>query len=203
MIVGFVGVVGSGKDHRAKELVKQGFVQVDFKDALLDMASDLVGYDVRQNYDYFKENLVGLTTPSEVGPKWMQRPPAHTLTKDVLACYPHAMTGRLLLQRLGTEVMRKRNPDYWCKAWREKVVALLKAGVKGIAVADVRFANEMSWINSTAHLHNFGYHIIFCDYHSARYNPGMDHESERMSQAFLKAGKKDGDIVAYRIMEDK
>lgn len=198
MIIGLTGVQGSGKTHRQQELVAQGFAALDFKDELLNMASDLVGYDVRQNYDYFKENLLGLTVPAPVGHKWLQRPPAHTLTQQILASYPSAITGRVLLQRLGTEVMRKRNSNHWADEWRAQAFQHVSLG-RSVVAADVRFENEVDTIRRLGKLCQVPVKIIFCDYRSARYNPAAAHESERMAQELLARGYKDGD----EIMEGK
>lgn len=202
-IVALVGVMGSGKTHRQAELVRQGFVAVDFKDALLDMTSDLVGYDVRQSYDFFKENLVGLSAPEAIGPKFMQRPPAHAVTRDVLAGYPKAMTGRVLLQRLGTEVMRKRDPDYWVNAWRRTAEEHLVKR-RNVVCADCRFPNEMEAVKRLSVSLSkcvpgveFPCRFIFCDFRSARYNPGVVHESEVLAQHYLRCGYKDGDEIRY------
>lgn len=204
-VVAFIGVIGSGKDHRKRELVAKGYAPLDFKDALLEMASDLVGYDVTASYDYFKENLVGLTAPAEIGPDFMRRRPPHQISAEVLAGYPQAMTGRRLLQRLGTEVMRKRDPDYWAKAWADKAYGLLREG-KSVVCADCRFPNEVRWIRQVAsdfaalrNLDSLPARFIFCDYRSHRYNPEMDHGSERLAQQLLALGFKDGEEVSGRI----
>jgi len=201
MVVAFVGVSGSGKDYRKELLMGDGYVSIDFKDSLLDMASDLVGFNVRENYDLFKENIVGLTVPDLRPYGGCIKYPPHTVTKEVLAQYPHAMTGRVLLQRLGTEVMRKRDPDYWVDQWMNKVGLALAEG-KNVACADCRFPNEMAAVREWRE-HRF----VFCDYHSPRYNAFMNHESERMAQGYLGFGCKDGDdigeIDAIRASEEK
>lgn len=193
-VVGLVGVKGSGKTKRQQDLVAQGYVALDFKDALLDMASDLVGYDVRANYDYFKENLVGLSAPAEIGPALMQRRPPHQITAEVLASYPLAMTGRLLLQRLGTEVMRKRNANYWADAWYDKAHSALYAGQR-VVVADCRFPNEIRMMRQLASDFHTQAQFIFCDYRSARYCATDPHESEHLAQHYLAQGYKDGEEV--------
>lgn len=194
MIVAFIGVSGSGKDHRKQLLLEEGYFGVDFKDSLLDMASDLVGFDVRENYDYFKENIVGLTVkdPRPYAP--CMNYPAHQVTAEVLAQYPKALTGRVLLQRLGTEVMRKRDSRYWTKAWREKAKTILDMG-HSVAVADCRFGNEVAEIIDLGKEANIPVKFVFCDYHSKRYNADMNHESEAMAQEFLRMGCTDGQEI--------
>lgn len=201
MIVSFVGVVGSGKNFNQDLLVKQGYVALDFKDALLDMTEDLVGYKVRENYDYFKENIVGLTAPAASAHLAMARTPAHNITSDLLRHYPAAMTGRRLLQRLGTEVMRKRDPDYWVNEWRRAATEHLYLR-HNIAVADCRFPNEMDAIKRLSKYMSglvpgvtFPCKFIFCDYRSSRYDATLTHESEKLAQSLLAKGYKDGDEI--------
>jgi len=194
MIVAFIGVIGSGKDYQARQLVAQGFVPVDFKEALLQMVERLVGFPIRENYDYFKENILGLTAPEPIGPKFMSRQPAHALTRAILADYPQVMTGRVLLQRLGTDVMRRQDPHYWANQWAAKARQVVLQD-HDVVCADCRFPNEMETIRRTAAECRVSARFIFCDYRSARYNPAMEHESERMAQAFLAQGYKDGDEI--------
>lgn len=97
-------------------------------------------------------------------------------------------SGRRLLQRLGTEVMRKRDPDYWVKAWIIKAEEARKAGFN-VCVADCRFRNEAEVILAN------GGELVFCDYHSNRYDAGQAHESEHLAQRMLALGLKDGDAV--------
>lgn len=163
-VVGFVGVIGSGKDYRADLLVHQeGYVRVDFKDELLDMASDLVGYDVRSDYEWFKQWPIGiLRHPNRILCEFIKMD-----AKKMLEEHPKAMTGRMLLQRLGTEVIRKRDPDYWVKAWKTRALRDLAAPRR------------------------IGHRAVFCDYHSSRYDAASKHGSEKMAQAFLRLGLKD------------
>ena len=178
MVISYIGVVGSGKDYQSDLKVKEGFVRVDFKDALLDMASDLAGYDVRKDYDFFKENVVGFKLNKD-------NTDNHYLLKciDLMNKYPMLMTGRRLLQRLGTEVMRKRDKDYWVKCFLESVVKYGSA-VNG----DCRFMNEVRAIKSLPCESKF----IFCNYKSPRYDGYSSHTSEKLAQALLK--QKLGDL---------
>ena len=188
-IVAFIGVIGSGKDYQANLLVKKGYSRIDFKDALLDMASDLAGYDVRYDYDWFKEHIVGVKR--SINPLMT----AHYIADDkrVQTNHPEVLTGRRLLQRLGTEVMRKRDPDYWATAWAKKACSALHEK-KSVTCADCRFPNEVKAIRTFAEL-GFEARFIFCDYKSSRYNPSSEHESECMAQAILRSGVADGQQI--------
>ncbi len=185
-IIAHSGVIGGGKDHQCFILIKdQGFVRVDFKTALCEMAYDLVGYDIRMEYDWFKEAIVGV------------RKPAHPLLemalraqmKELRAKCPGIVTGRILLQRLGTEVMRSREADYWVKEWSKRVDAAAQSGAVGVACGDCRFPNEIRAVMM------LGGEVRFCDYHSHRYDALATHKSERMAQIFLRMGLRDGDLI--------
>jgi len=185
-IVAHVGVIGSGKNYKSEKLIKeQGFAGIDFKDALLDHVSDLVGYDVREDYEYFKDAIAGVR---KHGNPYYQTIVVREAAKDLIAACPGVMTGRMLLQRMGTEVMRKRNPQYWIDQFFAKVTALPMT-TPGVACSDCRFPNELTallMVNT---------HVVFCDYRSARYDAKSPHSSEWMAQAFLKIGLKDGDVI--------
>lgn len=186
MIAAFLGVIGSGKDHRAQQLNPALFRRVDFKDELLDIAGDLVGYDVREEYDWFKTAIVGMRRPRNPLGEGM----VASVTKELQSRHPSLVTGRVLLQRLGTEVMRKRDRDYWVKAWERRAAEAERAGFN-VAVADCRFMNEV------ACLQRRGAHFTFCDYRSPRYDPKAPHESEYLAQRLLARGFKDGDDLTH------
>jgi len=190
-VVAFVGVIGSGKDYQANLLVDKGFVRIDFKDELLDMVSDLVGYNVRDDYDWFKEHVVGIRRPENRLLEY------HAHNDSELARVRGAMTGRQMLQRFGTEVMRKRDPDYWAKAWHRRAMVAIHQG-KSVTCADCRFMNEVGHVNKTRVPAKF----IFCDYHSSRYDAKSKHVSERMAQDLLFGGLKDmEEITIYQFLE--
>lgn len=196
MIVGMIGCMGGGKDWNAARLVEKGYLRVDFKDALLDMVSDLVGYDVRQEYDWFKEMPIGYRRPtSEFA--------VHSFAGQakIFMLPSGLLTGRDLLQRLGTEVMRKRDPDYWVKAWWATVVVRGGTSGRDCVAADVRFENEVRRIQSA---NNYGAatRFIFCDYRSKRYRNDVDHPSEWLAQALLELRCQDGQDIDYGTLND-
>ena len=185
-IIAFIGVIGSGKDHRARQLVDLNYRRIDFKDDLLDLASDIAGYDVREEYDWFKENPVGLRRPSNQLSEAMAR----SQVKKMLCRWPELMTGRRLLTRLGTEGMRKRDDGYWVDRFVLAAKPVLAAGMS-VVVADCRFANEIETINRIGCRASF----VFCDYRSNRYDSSLPHASERLAQAMLTLGLKDGEEI--------
>jgi hypothetical protein len=150
---------------------------------LIDMAEDLVGFPIRNDYDGFKHRIVGL-------------PESYTYA---VADNPAAMTGRRLLQRLGTEVMRKRDSDYWAKAWADKAKESIGKGLDVVA-ADVRFENEIMVMRDLAKETRSDLEIIFCDYRSDRYDSSSRHPSEELAQRLLNMGLSDGEVLDLTIL---
>lgn len=186
MIYSFIGVIGSGKDVRATRLANIGAARVDFKDGLLDLASDIAGYDVRLEYEWFKKNIVGVKRP----PNKFQEAFVFTDRRQIMNENPDVMTGRRLLQRLGTEGMRKRDEDYWVNQYTSRVRDILARG-RAVATADCRFPNEVLAIQRLDSKAQF----VFCDYRSERYDPTSNHPSEHLAQRLLAMGLKHEQII--------
>lgn len=191
-VVCFIGVMGSGKDFRAAELQRKGYARVDFKDELVDMVSDLCGWDIRLEYDWFKQSVVGVRKPANKLQEGMLR----NQRAELLAAHPELMTGRRLLQRFGTEVVRKRDEDAWVKAFLRRAAFHLGQGAS-VVNADCRFHNEFRAIRAIG----FPSRFVFCDYRSSRYQPDFPHESEAMAQRLLAMGLKDGEEIGLDRLE--
>ena len=54
-IIGFCGVIGSGKDYNADKLVKEGYVKVNFADVLKKIVFKMLKIENNFNYEVFKE----------------------------------------------------------------------------------------------------------------------------------------------------
>ena len=188
-ITAHLGCIGGGKDHQTNLLVAQGSVRVDFKDSLLDLAADIAGYDIRADYDFFKRAIVGVKRPDN------QLMLAYALEdmKKLEQANPDVMTGRRLLTRLGTEAMRKRDKDYWVHLYVQAAGKILANGMD-VTTADCRFLNEVRAVRNLSAEARF----VFCDFRSERYDPLYAHESERLAQALLKIGAKDGQLLTSK-----
>jgi hypothetical protein len=193
-----MGVIGSGKDYQAKLHIQKdpSYVQIDFKDALIDMCEDIIGFPIRARYDEFKEYIIGFQHPNVALAGNLQRDSLGLFNKQCVHDYPYAMTGRRLLQRVGTDAMRKRDPDYWTNAWAQSAIAALQAG-KSVCVGDCRFLNEMHVVEVLGEQMGIGATITFCDFHSKRYDANAEHESERLAQQILAADWKDLQQISY------
>lgn len=168
-IYAFCGVMGSGKGYQCEQLKKEGFIQIDFADCLREMVWKMLDWQPQnpEQYDKFK--------------------------KGELYIAPYGnLNGRLLLQRIGA-TMRELNPDFWAKQWKMTVERAISMGYNNICCSDVRYENEVNIIKSFSWKADVK--IQFCDFHSDRYDSTNIHESEKMAQELLKAGKKDGDLI--------
>lgn len=127
MIIGLVGFAGSGKDTVGEVLTsKFAFKKFAFADTLKDSVSTLFGWS--------RHLLEGDTNESrefreKVDPFWSDK-----LGEDI--------TPRMILQRMGTEVVRSNiHDDFWIYALEKRI-----QGVKDVVITDVRFPNEIDFI---------------------------------------------------------
>jgi len=129
MIIGFVGLIGSGKDTCADTLVSDGgFKRVSFATTLKDAVSAVFGWD--------REALEGNTEESrawreEVDEWWAEKLDMPKLTP------------RWVLQYWGTDVLRKGfHDDIWIASLESKLLQMKQDAV----ISDVRFPNEIKMI---------------------------------------------------------
>lgn len=131
MIIGFVGLIGTGKDTAADYLVNShGFVRDSFASALKDAVSVVFGWD--------RQLLEGRTAKSrawreQVDPWWSQRLQMPELTP------------RWVLQHWGTNLCREAfHNDIWIAALENR----LRSNKNNIVITDVRFPNEIAAIRN-------------------------------------------------------
>lgn len=129
MIVGICGFAGSGKDTVASFFMQKGFEKMSMADPLKDVTAAIFGLD--------RAMLQGDTPQSR---EWREKGD-HMLSiflggkgvwqRDSL------ITPRLLLQRMGTDVMRNIcGQDIWCDIMRKR------AHGRNVVIPDIRFQNE-------------------------------------------------------------
>jgi hypothetical protein len=131
MIIGFVGLIGAGKDTAADYLVNfHGFRRDSFANTLKDAVSNVFGWD--------RTLLEGRTTQArewreQVDPWWAQRLNMPNLTP------------RWVLQYWGTEVCRHGfHDDIWIASVENK----MRKTTDNIVISDVRFPNEIKAIHN-------------------------------------------------------
>jgi hypothetical protein len=150
----FIGIKGSGKGYQCNILKKQGYIQIDFADELKAMCWDILGWTPENDKEYedFK------------------------LGKIYIDGFGY-VNGRKFLQNLGTEAIRKRDPEFWCWEWNKKVEKYFYN--TNICCSDLRFLNELKMARY------FDAEFYFVNYKSERYDCTDTHESERLAQFLL------------------
>jgi hypothetical protein len=131
MIVGMVGLIGSGKDTSADYLVNfHGYRRESFAGILKDAVSVVFGWD--------RTMLEGRTKQSR---EWREQVDTWWATKLNIP----GLTPRWVLQQWGTEVLRKGfHDDIWIAGLENK----LRNSNDNIVISDCRFPNEINAIRN-------------------------------------------------------
>ena len=128
MLIGIVGLIGSGKDTVAKRLVeKHNFNRDSFAKSLKDAVSVMFNWD--------REMLEGNTSSSR---HWREQPDKYWSKQ-----FGKTITPRWVLQYFGTEVMRGQMYD---GIWVDSCLGRYKG--KDTVISDTRFPNEVNQIRA-------------------------------------------------------
>jgi len=128
MLIGLVGLIGSGKDTVAERLVTHhGYKRDSFAKSLKDAVSSIFSWN--------REMLEGNTKESR---EWREKPDAFWSKK-----FNKEVTPRWVLQYFGTEVMRQNMHD---AIWIDSVIARYKGD--NTVISDTRFINEIKTIKA-------------------------------------------------------
>jgi hypothetical protein len=126
MLIGVVGLIGSGKDTVSKRLEqKHGFRRDSFAKSLKDAVSAMFNWD--------REMLEGNGDDSR---QWREQPDKFWSKK-----FGKTVTPRWVLQHFGTEVMRQHMHD---AIWIDS--CLSRYDGKPTVISDTRFQNELKTI---------------------------------------------------------
>ena len=126
MLIGIVGLIGSGKDTVSERLVqKHNFKKDSFAKSLKDAVSSMFNWD--------REMLEGKTDESRA---WREKPDEFWSKK-----FNKEVTPRWVLQHFGTEVMRENMHD---AIWIDSCMARYKG--QPTVISDTRFENEIKTI---------------------------------------------------------
>lgn len=136
MIVGIVGLIGSGKDTFAQEFVRNGYRQDSFANSLKDAASAIFGWprhlltgDTEESRQFRETTDIFWTR--KLGPALQKYGVDH-------------FTPRLALQLLGTNVLRDNfHDDIWLNSLEYRVQSNPE---QNVVISDVRFKNEIAMI---------------------------------------------------------
>ena len=128
MLLGICGLIGSGKDTVAEQLVKHhGFKRDSFAKSLKDAVSSMFNWD--------RKMLEGDTASSR---HWREQPDAFWSER-----FGKPITPRWVLQYFGTEVMRQGMYD---AIWVDSVIGRYKG--ENTVISDTRFINEIKTIKA-------------------------------------------------------
>ena len=128
MLIGIVGLIGSGKDTVAKRLVeKHKFHRDSFAKSLKDAVSVMFNWD--------REMLEGNTEQSR---EWRELPDEYWSKQ-----FGKTVTPRWVLQYFGTEVMRGQMYD---GIWVDSCLGRYEG--KDTVISDTRFPNEVNQIRA-------------------------------------------------------
>jgi hypothetical protein len=126
MLVGLCGWEGCGKTTAANYLIDEmNFVEVSFADTLKEVCAIL--------FDYPLDILRGKTPEARA---------EREIRKDEI----WGMTGREILEQIGTDVFRTHFDDnIWIKIAQRRIVKLLSEG-RNVVISDIRFPNEYQFV---------------------------------------------------------
>lgn len=128
MLIGIVGLIGSGKDTVANRLVeKHGYIRDSFAKSLKDAVASMFNWD--------REMLEGNTSESR---EWREKPDAFWSER-----FGREVTPRTILQQFGTEVMRGQMYD---AIWVDSCIGRYKG--QNTVISDTRFINEIKTIRA-------------------------------------------------------
>lgn len=124
-IIGVCGFIGSGKGTVGDILVEEyGFTKISYADRLKDTVSVMFGWD--------RDMMEG---DSKASRKWRETPDEFWTSE-----LGYEVTPRLVMQRVGTDCMRKGLDDQvWCLFVKK---TLLDNPTVNYVIPDVRFFNE-------------------------------------------------------------
>ena len=126
MLIGIVGLMGSGKDTVANRLVeKHGYIRDSFAKSLKDAVASMFNWD--------RKLLEG---NGEASRKWREQPDEFWSER-----FGKPVTPRWVLQYFGTEVMRGQMYD---GIWVDSCLGRYKG--ENTVISDTRFINEIKTI---------------------------------------------------------
>lgn len=205
-IYGLVGVIGSGKSHKAKSLMSDA----EFKDCPVIVGDFSEG--IRQTLmNIFTGESIEIDCNSEAYAMWKRFHSGICLPffeegTPHKALFTEKVSGRELLTRTGEYLKKVFGPNIWAR-WTENFVfdSFNKMSDEDAEACDIvfgslRFDCEAEAIFRVAEWADKEVKIYFCNYHSDSYELS-DHVSEKFAQYFLSLGCKDGDDITELVKQ--
>lgn len=205
-IYGLVGVIGSGKSHKAKSLEldadwkKRPVIMGDFSEGIRQTLMNIFTGESIEIDCSSKEYLSWKHLKSNILlPFKLQDIPIKVLDSVWVE-------GRELLQRTGEYLKLLAGEDVWAR-WTANTVTNRwakmseeDAEICDIVFGSLRFDCEAEAIFKVAEATDKEVQIYFCNYHSDAYELS-DHVSEKFAQYFLSLGCKDGDDITELVKQ--
>ncbi len=162
-----IGVIGSGKNFYCEHNTDKS---IAFADPLLEDVWTMIGWRPKDDKEYQQFKDSSFLPLGKFGED-------RSISR---------FTGRDLLQRYGTEVRRKEDPDVWVKRLTDVLDKHLRKWIgMDIGISDCRFHNEVKGIIAWCEKYGVEYQFVLTNFKSYRYDAKMDHESEYLAQHLL------------------
>ena len=101
------------------------------------------------------------------------------------------LTFRNILENLGSSI-RRYDRSFWAKTVLVKILET----TKNVCISDLRYANEYKIVKQFCEERGIEFKLVFCDYHSEKYNDKNPHESARLARYLKDLGYKDQQYVS-------
>ena len=101
------------------------------------------------------------------------------------------LTFRNILENLGSAI-RRYDRNFWAKTVLVKLIEC----TDNICISDLRYANEYKVVSQFCRERGIEFKLVFCDYHSEKYNDKNPHESARFAKYLKDLGYKDQEYVS-------
>lgn len=164
-VLAFCGNEGSGKSYSAKRLM----MTKGFKSvAYADALREVAFKTLGMSYEEGMEKYEELKRTNIIGD----------------------LTFRNILENLGSSI-RKYDKDFWART----VLNFVEETTENIAISDLRHTNEYWVIKNYCDDNNISFKLVFCDYHSDRYNGDNPHESAKLARYLKSLGYTDQEYV--------
>ena len=139
-VISLSGRKSSGKTECSKELIKKGYVLLNFADGLKELLCKLLNIN-SDTLEYLKNNNKFRYTLTETQLKKIAKDTGigYIIVKKVLE--NKSRTIRELLQIIGTQLIRSCNPDWHLNKLKEKIKDNCN-----YCIADTRFMNERNFV---------------------------------------------------------
>lgn len=166
-VILILGVAGSGKDYVAKQMLETlpNAKMFKFADLIVDIVSDIYSLNLRDPQVY------------------------EDFKKDrrfVLQNLGESLKVRVFPSIFANDVARRISEDmYEAEAPEER----------NYIISDCRYPGEIVLTASNLGVENFEILCYFTDYHSERYNPNLEHKSEKFAQFLIKKGVSTGFVL--------